>query len=89
MQRYVKFLISVDRAIPETNATLYYHAGKYVYKPGEIDAKNGVAHAIFKDGLMTNGWGVLDVVSGYGAESADDEKTMYAAGFLEGSLTYK
>ena len=75
--------------IPTTSATAYYYNGQIVYKPNVLDVANGVAYASFKDGLLVNGWGVLDVVSGYTSQKIDDRQTMYAAGFLEGALTYR
>ena len=54
-----------------------------------VDIENGAAYALFRDGLLINGWGVFDVVSGYGSASQDDRQKMYSAGFLEGALTYK
>lgn len=80
---------SLCLAIPAHTATIYYQNGEFVYKPGVVDTNKGVAYAQFKNGLLINGWGVLDVVSGYGSVKLGDNQTMYAAGFLEGALTYR
>ena len=83
------YFISFIADIQATSATAYYQNGQIVYKPNVLDVANGVAYASFKDGLLGNGWGVLDVVSGYTSQKIDDRQTMYAAGFLEGALTFR
>ena len=71
------------------NGTVYLSKdGKMQYKANVVD-KKGFAYATFKDGLMYNGWGVLDVVSGYNSSNGADSDVMFAAGFLEGALTYR
>ena len=83
------YVILSTADISMTSATAYYQNAQLVYKPNVLDVANGVAYASFKDGLLVNGWGVLDVVSGYTSQKIDDRQTMYAAGFLEGALTYR
>ena len=59
------------------------------YEPGVVDP-SGTGYALFTDSLLSTGWGVLDVKVGYGDDSdLDDMDKMFAAGFLEGALTYK
>lgn len=76
----------------ETNGTVYLVNGSPMFKPGIVDRRNGVAYGLFTDGLLLNGWGVLDIKSGYssdfGSNYADADVTM-AAGYLEGALTWK
>lgn len=72
-----------------TNGTIYLLSdGSMQYKANAID-ESGLAYATFKDGLHVNGWGVLDIVSGYSSGQQKDSQTMFAAGFLEGALTYR
>jgi len=73
----------------QTNATIYIQKdGSLVYTPDVVDTK-GLAYAVFQDGLLSSGWGVFDVKSGYSSSSQSDQDVMFAAGFLEGALTYK
>ena len=46
----------------------------------------GTAVGTYNDTLEETGWGILDIASGYGAETADVD-IMYAAGYMEGYLT--
>ena len=55
------------------------------YSPQQIDTK-ATAFGSFNDTLFETGWGILDVVGGYGGTDGDDD-IMYAAGFLEGIFT--
>ncbi|KAJ8319226.1 hypothetical protein KUTeg_004317 [Tegillarca granosa] len=60
------------------------------YKPNVLDVKGAVAVASYNDTLMETGWGILDIASGYGKSiTVQDRDIMYAAGFLEGTLTAK
>ncbi|XP_067938292.1 phospholipase B-like 1 [Watersipora subatra] len=69
-----------------TTASLYQLNSSFAVEMGVLD-KKAFTYATFKDGLLINGWGVLDIVSGNGAGT--DLQTMFAAGYLEGALTYK
>lgn len=72
-----------------TEGTVYLmNNGSILYKHGVLD-ETGLAYATFQDNLLVNGWGVLDVVSGYEKGGHTDPQIMYAAGFLEGALTYR
>ena len=51
-----------------------------------MDFDRGTAVGTYNDTLEETGWGILDIASGYGAETADVD-IMYAAGYLEGYLT--
>ena len=83
---YIVFVVTGGNQV---NGTLFYNQGQVIFKPGVVDVKEGVAYAVFRDGLSTNGWGVFDVVSGYGTFQYSNEMVMYAAGFLEGALTHQ
>lgn len=64
---------------------MYLKNGVAKFVAGKLD-KSGAAYAVFNNTLFTNGWGVLDIKSGYGAKLKDSD-IMYAAGFIEGILT--
>ncbi|KAK3090580.1 hypothetical protein FSP39_012855, partial [Pinctada imbricata] len=68
--------------------TVYCENRKCSYKAGSMDFEKGTAVGVYNDTLETTGWGILDIASGYGAETSDSD-IMYAAGYVEGYLTAK
>lgn len=79
-------LASGRRPGPRTMAASAFRDGptaSWTVREGVKDA-SGVAWASFEDGLLDNGWGVLNVRSNADFE---DEDQAYAAGLLEGFLT--
>jgi hypothetical protein len=68
--------------------SVYCSSGKCTYKADVLDTKGATAYATYNDTLMETGWGVLDVMAGFGAGATDDD-LMFAAGYLEGVLTAK
>jgi len=69
-----------------TNGTVYISGTKATFVQGVLD-DNGAAYGTFDDGLLTTGWGVLDIKAGYGKGAASEEDMMFAAGYLEAALT--
>ncbi|XP_078610186.1 phospholipase B-like 1 [Branchiostoma floridae x Branchiostoma japonicum] len=84
---FLLFLVTIA-AGAEIQATAYLQAqGKVQVKLGVLDKQNGDAVATYDDRLTENGWGVLNVVSGFGPKKLSDNDIMYLAGYLEGVLT--
>ena len=50
--------------------------------------RNATAYGCFDDGLLTTGWGVLEIWLGPNEHVSDDD-AMFTAGALEGVLTAK
>lgn len=48
---------------------------------------NGAAYGTFEEGLLTTGWGVLNIKAGYGKGATTEVDMMFAAGYLEAALT--
>ncbi|KJE97432.1 hypothetical protein CAOG_09069 [Capsaspora owczarzaki ATCC 30864] len=76
-------------ALPTPNAaqlqaTVYIKNGQASLSMGVLDP-SGAAYGTFEDGLMTTGWGVFEVKTN---SAFKDAEQLYAAGFLEGALTY-
>lgn len=69
-------------------ATLFWDKIKKIIeiKDGVLD-KNGDAYGFFNDTVQSSGWGVLEIMAGYGSKPQHNRETMYLAGFLEGFLT--
>ncbi|XP_043929904.1 phospholipase B-like 1 isoform X2 [Protopterus annectens] len=69
-------------------ATVFWDNIKKVIeiKDGVLD-KNGDAYGFFNDTLQSTGWGVLEIVAGFGSKPQGNKEKMYLAGFLEGFLT--
>jgi hypothetical protein len=65
-------------------ATIYYINSKYEIIYDKIDKINGIACGIFEDNLSKIGWGILKIFTN---SKFENEKQMYAAGYLEGILT--
>eukprot|EP01006_Ploeotia_vitrea_P023303 TRINITY_DN55741_c0_g1_i1.p1 TRINITY_DN55741_c0_g1~~TRINITY_DN55741_c0_g1_i1.p1 ORF type:complete len:564 (+),score=254.80 TRINITY_DN55741_c0_g1_i1:37-1728(+) len=63
--------------------------GSFLFKAGVVDCDKGVACGQFADTLEQVGWGVLDVKTAGSASKATDAQKMYAAGYLEGVLTWE
>ncbi|XP_005096538.2 phospholipase B-like 1 [Aplysia californica] len=55
---------------------------------GTLDWHGATAVGAFNDTLLSTGWGILDISSGFGP-SQTNEEIMYAAGFMEGVLTFR
>ena len=73
---------------------MYYDSNtdEYSIQLGKIDCTNGIACGYFDDTLNSTGWGVLEIKIDYSSSksktSATDYNRMYAAGMLEGYLSY-
>ena len=70
-----------------SQASVYFDGEDVVYKADVLD-KHAPGYATFNDTLSKIGWGILDISSSY-SSSVSDEQVYYAAGYLEGSLTYR
>ncbi|KAL9959898.1 hypothetical protein ACROYT_G033271 [Oculina patagonica] len=79
--------LSCSKADYTMNGTVYYTDGKYHIEFGVLDKDNGVAYGTYEDTINTTGWGELNVISGTGKSSYNDQTIMFAAGYLEGALT--
>lgn len=79
-------------AYGELNAATIYMTGNGAAKlvKGVIDktSSNVAAYGTYDVELLNTGWNVLDIHAGYGNETSN-ERLMYAAGYLEGTLTAK
>jgi len=94
--------VAVDATVDGSSGPARYTGTLYVtsktsvtYKPGVLDKTAGTAYATFDDGeystsLNGTGWGVLYLNLRAGAaDTLDDATLMYAAGYLEGAITYQ
>ena len=63
-----------------STASVHFQDGEGWSVTKGFDA-NGIAWRTFKNGLMTDGWGVLNIET---SSKFPDEKQAYAAGLVEG-----
>jgi len=61
-------------------------SGSAHFLPGGGDWTGFTARGSYNNSLMTTGWNVLNIQSGYGNATSDVD-VLYAAGFLEGTFT--
>ncbi|ESP01375.1 hypothetical protein LOTGIDRAFT_186156 [Lottia gigantea] len=69
------------------NGSAYCKSKACTYTANQIDQTGATAFGTFNDTLLENGWGILDIVAGYGKVQSENEDIMFAAGFLEGVFT--
>ena len=87
IQQQCRYLKQISVLDDYSCGSAYIKHGKLVFKSGIMD-KSASAYGYYNDTLMTTGWGVLEIRSGYGPLTKDND-IMYAAGYMEGMLTAK
>ena len=65
--------------------SVLYDGANYTFHRGIVNSSQAVATGRFVDGLNVTGWGELWLST---TQSFPDDVQMYAAGFLEGALTF-